>query len=411
MKIKPYYLLMSLVLMLVSACSDDKDPTPTPPEIGEERTVLVYWVGDNAKGDLSYYAMSDFNEMVEGMAGVDASKYNLLVYSELKNDVPHLIHVSKVSGKVVADTIKTYEEQNPLDKTVMSGVISKVVSEYPAKSYGLVMASHADGWMEASSSANSTRHFGDYRGTQLNITDLREVLEDAPHLEFILFDACYMQTIEVAYELRNCADYIIGSPSEIPGPGAPYQKVVPFFFHSSDPAGNIASAYYDYYGNADGTIRTDAAYTLAGVKKNWIYGVSVSVLNISKIDALAGATERILSQYVPNKTPVSTSGLYYYSYSDGNGSAWYYDMDAVINEVTGGNADYDNWRDLFDVAQPYFKTTKTNFVNRMGKEDYSMEGAHGVSMYVPTNASSNAHKFYQTLQLYTNGNVWKSSGW
>ena len=46
----------------------------------------------------------------------------------------------------------------------------------------------------------------------------------------MLFDACYMQSVEVIYQLRDRTDYFIGSPTEIPGPGAPYEAVVPALF-------------------------------------------------------------------------------------------------------------------------------------------------------------------------------------
>jgi hypothetical protein len=410
MKIKPYDVLISLALIVLGACGDD-DPIPDPPAKGDERTVLVYWVGDNGNSDLSDFAISDFNEIVEGVKNVDVTKNNVIVYSETINDVPHLIHVSKLNDKVVADTVHTYSEQNPLEKRIMSGVISTVIAEFPAKSYGLVFASHADGWLEAPKSA--TRHFGDYRGTQMNITDMRTVLEGFPRFDFILFDACYMQTVEVAYELRNCADYIIGSPTEIPGPGAPYQVVVPFMFSSSDVGVNMARGYYGYYGNADGSIRKDAKFIQDGKTEYWKYGVSVSVLKTSELDELATATAQILAKYAGNKASVSTFGLFHYGYGSGKGEGtdYYYDMEKIIARVTDKNADYDTWRVTFNKAQPYFETTVTNYANRMSPREFSMAGAEGVSMYVPKNNSSDSHKFYRTLKWYSEGNVWKSSGW
>ena len=55
----------------------------------------------------------------------------------------------------------------------------------------------------------------------MNISDLVTILsaDAVPHFDFVLFDACFMQSIEVAYALRNFTDYYIGSPTEIPGPG------------------------------------------------------------------------------------------------------------------------------------------------------------------------------------------------
>lgn len=54
-----------------------------------------------------------------------------------------------------------------------------------------------------------------------------------------------MQAVEVAYELRDYTDYCIGSPTEIPGPGASYDAVVPAMFSAENAAVNIAKAYYE----------------------------------------------------------------------------------------------------------------------------------------------------------------------
>ena len=51
----------------------------------------------------------------------------------------------------------------------------------------------------------------------MNIEDLKSVLQKAPHFDFIMFDACFMQSVEVAYELRDYCDYYIGFPAENPG--------------------------------------------------------------------------------------------------------------------------------------------------------------------------------------------------
>ena len=78
-----------------------------------------------------------------------------------------------------------------------------------------------------------TRWVGQDKGNgdnRMNISEFVEILKSAPHFDFILFDACFMQAVEVAYELRDYTDYCIGSPTEIPGPGASYDAVVPAMF-------------------------------------------------------------------------------------------------------------------------------------------------------------------------------------
>ena len=174
-KIKILSLLFS-VAMLVLACHDDEEG-PVAPQPREQvgRTVLVYIVGDNGANELSELFKTNFRDMKKGMEEVDYSKCNLVVYSEMVDDVPHLISLKKKNGKVVADTLFTYTEQNPLDKNVMSNVIYQTINYFPADSYGFVFLSHSSSWVPATKDANS-RSIGYYRRTQMNIPDFHEVL-------------------------------------------------------------------------------------------------------------------------------------------------------------------------------------------------------------------------------------------
>ena len=168
-KIKILSLLMGLAA-LFAACENNENEGPEGPEPREQvgRTVLVYIVGDNGVSELSSLFKVNFSDMKAGMEEVDYSKCNLVVYSEMVNDVPHLISLKQKNGKVVADTLFTYDEQNPLDKEVMTSVISQTVSYFPADSYGFVFLSHSSSWVPASNNANS-RSIGYYRRTVPNI--------------------------------------------------------------------------------------------------------------------------------------------------------------------------------------------------------------------------------------------------
>ena len=126
----------------------------------------------------------------------------------------------------------------------MKDVFRTAFSNYPAKSYGIVFVL-TRWWLHY----QNPQPAGGGQDTLIisNILDGNEALSVAPHFDFMLFDACYMQSVEVIYQLRDRTDYFIGSPTEIPGPGAPYEAVVPALFSQDKPEINIAESYYTAY--------------------------------------------------------------------------------------------------------------------------------------------------------------------
>lgn len=275
------FILLLFPLLLVSACSRDDNNEETA-----TRTVLVYIMGDNS---LSDFSSSDISEMEAGMSNVDATKYNLLIYVDTYGSTPKLIKLDKnSSGKVIETVVKAYDEQTSTDETVMKSVFSSVFSAYPAESYGLVLWSHGEGWIPFSNSTSkaiTSRWIGqDTNGgttdNRLNISTLASVLSTAPHFDFVLFDACFMSSAEVLYDLRSYADYFIGSATEIPGPGAYYTDAVPAMFATSNDAEKVADSYYNYYKNlyAAGDNLSD---------DNWTAGVSITLVKANELENLA----------------------------------------------------------------------------------------------------------------------------
>lgn len=385
MKLRIGFILVCL-LGVLGACQDEENVMKPAEKVS--RTVLAYMVSDDnsSAADLSSLIKGNFNDMVKGMASVDDSDCNMLVYSKLTGSNPCLIRLEKVNGKVVPDTLLTYKEENPLDKEVMIDVLSNAFTLFPADSYGFVFLSHAEGWIPATTKAS--RSIGLYRNTSMDIDEFREVLSTVgQHLDFILFDACFMQSVEVAYELRNHVDYFIGSPTEIPGPGAPYDKLTPFLFSEGDVAINIAKSYFGAYADKyTGRVPPSNA--------NWTGGVSVSVIKASALDNLAASTAQIISKYGKN---VSAFDIMCY---DRRSTKCYYDLDGLIHGLTQGNSDYVAWRENFMEARPYWETTLKNYSGSDGM--FSMDGAEGVSTYIPSGKeTSTRNTYYRTYQWST----------
>ena len=116
---------------------------------------------------------------------------------------------------------------------------------------------------------------GTYPETQIETTDLAEAMADAGfHTEYILFDACYMSSVEVAYELKDVIHYLIASPTEVISYGFPYITM-----------GKHLLGTPNYKGIADSFISFYSSYYLP-------YG-TVAVTDCTQLDALAAIAQQI----------------------------------------------------------------------------------------------------------------------
>lgn len=361
---------------------------------------MVYLAADNS---LARFALADLDEMKAGMAKVNSSGVHLLVYVDTGSS-PRLVELENRNGTVVETTIKTYEDnRNSVGLAETAEVLNDAFSNdaYKAESYGLIYWSHGDGWIP--NPLPATRWVGQDTGNgthYMNIEDLVSILSGAPHLDFLLFDACFMQSIEVAYALRPFTDYCIGSPTEIPGPGADYEALVPALFADGDIALNIAEAYYtpyaDIYDDGD-NISND----------NWTGGVSVGVLKTSELDALASVTRQVLQASAYPDDLRSEVFDYDQRSRSSSSRVGYYDMQAMMRLLTD-DAGFEEWKQAYDAAVVYWKTTPLNYSAYVGM--FSMEGAAGVSHYIPNPNKPSATSAYRSTSWYTDAGL-SQLGW
>lgn len=391
MKSKYLFFLWICCSVMLTACGKD-DPVPEPkpgPPVEGGRTVLIYLAADNS---LASFALADLEEMKTGMAKVENSGVHLLVYIDTGSE-PRLIELENKNGVTVEKTIKTYERnRNSVGEAETVEVFKDVFSNntYKAESYGLIYWSHGDGWIP--NPLPSTRWIGQdtSNGTHyMNIAELVSILSTAPHFDFVLFDACFMQSIEVAYALRKFTDYYIGSPTEIPGPGARYDVLVPALFANGEVASNVAVAYFtpyqEIYNDGKGISNT-----------NWTGGVSVCVLKSSELESLADITQQVLSENTNNENLLS--GVFDYDQrSKIKGHVGYYDFVQIMQNLAD-NAAFTAWKGVYDKTLSSWRTTPQNYSAYGGM--FSMEGTNGVSHYIPTSFQSAAMAAYRSTEWY-----------
>jgi hypothetical protein len=388
--------------MLLTACKDDKNDTPSSSVA--ERTVLVYMMGENS---LSKFIDVNINQMIKAGDSIP-SNCHLLVYVDDAdaNNFPRIYEINSDGKKL----IHQYDsEQNSASGENLSLIMKYATDNYPAKSYGLILWSHASAWCPAVSSSNKIRrktagidngnNSYSNSGSELEIADLATSLKAFPKLDFIFCDECFMQSVEVAYQLKDVTNYLVGSPAEIPGYGAPYDQIMKeLFAQPADLAGLIAR-YNGYYKSLTKT-----------------YGVLLSVIKTDELEKLATLTGRFLPSFINNKNSIATDSLQQYCIFDAV-SYWrpeYYDMKYTMHTFLS-TQDYTEWDTQFEKAVPYkiatpqwYSDFMLYFSSQLRDETYY----GGMSMFIPS-AKYNGHNLneaFQKTDWYTAAG-WSATGW
>jgi hypothetical protein len=173
-------------------------------------TIMHYGAADN---DLKPYLLGDMIEMervgstknsMEIVSLLDLGKNNCKVY-HIQQDFD--------SNKLNSPVIKDMGETNTADPKTLAEFITFSMQKFPAENYAVIIGDHGGGWKGAIIDETSK----DY----MTLPEIREAFQIAQartgeKVDVIGFDACLMATGEVAYELRNAADYLVGS-QEIEG--------------------------------------------------------------------------------------------------------------------------------------------------------------------------------------------------
>lgn len=230
------------------SCGSSKDEPKDQPS---EHTIIVYMAACNSLGS-NGWDQKDLIEMQEAVAN-NSLPGQVLVY---RGDIDGNAKLYRVS----ADGLKPLRDYasdglSSVHSERMIRVLKDARALAPAHSYGLILWSHGNGWLQTGIEDNATNEearpmaWGEDRGRVMNITTLRRVLEQSGTWAYVYFDCCFMASAEVEYELRNTTPYIIGSATELLLDGMPYEKNIPCLFEYAE-GGLVRAAtntfnYYD----------------------------------------------------------------------------------------------------------------------------------------------------------------------
>lgn len=310
--------------MVGVSCSNGDNPDgPDGPVTPVGQTVFMFFPWSNS-------LLSDFRRTVEDMQTVVAQRSmkdeRVMVFMATSEREAVLFELKKQNGRCLTDTLRRYSDRPFTSRQWLTSLFSEVMTLAPASRYGMVVGCHGLAWVPVQGQRSARKrqgsqerideednlykeeridkeglykeeridkegddlmHFevqgpvstrfigGTYPETQIETTDLAGAMADAGlHTEFILFDACYMSSVEVAYELKDVTHYLIASPTEVISYGFPYITM-----------GKHLLGTPNYKGIADSFISFYSSYYLP-------YG-TVAVTDCTQLDALAAIAQQI----------------------------------------------------------------------------------------------------------------------
>lgn len=334
-------LLALLLSALVLVACDDKNTYEEP--VAPEQTLLMYfpWSGnDSGSSGLLSHFLTNIDDMEEAIRYNAPEGCRVLVYLvERKVETGiggatntyfegSLQELKARGGKVERVPLTSYRDPDMTEAEQIARLLKDVQAYAPAPRYAMTIGCHGMGWIPATatkavSREGAEREYWEYEGVeqtrwfggmtaefQTEIPTLAEAIRRAGmKMEYILFDDCYMSSVEVAYELKDVTDYLIGSTSEIMAEGFPYTEIGALLLGEVDYEG-ICESFYQYY-----------------MERNSYPCGTVAVTVCSELEALAEVMKRINAA----SEELTASELNQVQVLDGYTPCRFYDLGDYVN--------------------------------------------------------------------------------
>ncbi|MDD2773657.1 MAG: clostripain-related cysteine peptidase [Elusimicrobiales bacterium] len=124
------------------------------------------------------------------------------------------------------------------------------MSKFPAKHYMYVVWNHGAGWVKSRDGDGIFKgiSYDDETNHHINTPQLGQLMGALGHVDVYGSDACLMQMAEVVWQIKDRADYIVGSEETEGGDGWTYDAWLNKFLKSGDlSAASLATTLVDTY--------------------------------------------------------------------------------------------------------------------------------------------------------------------
>lgn len=384
--------MLACVSALFSCSPADRDIVP------HRRVVLLYGA---AFSNLSSDINKNFIDFCNGDLPYVGSEDVVLVYNHIPASYgvytpsePVLYRAYKDrNNSVRKDTLVSYPSSDVSSSPeVLNKVLSDVKEMFPARSYGLLLSSHAKGWLpKGYKEDNGISLFSvsdplpwhpptkeicieNVTGSGIDIDDLPGAIP--MHLDFIIMDACLMGCVEVAYELRDKCDMLIFSPTEILSTGLNYLSMPRQLLNISTPdLVGLSRDYYEMYQKQSGVYQS-ATITLVDCPKTAALAEVVGDIVNAHREGIAGADRYEVQAY-------------FYS-SSSKELHKFFDLRDILVKAGATDAELSRLDKALADCIIYKAATEKFF-------ELVLESVCGLSMYLPDEDDIELNNFYKTL--------------
>ena len=372
------FTIMSTLLAVWTFIGCEEEKEDLPQEIVYDHTLLIYIAGDN---NLSSIAEGNLNDIGVGLLSYNEG-LNLVVYKDNYNGLPALYRLKPSTSKIDTLYLARYVEQNSVDSEVMKEVITRTFSTYDTPVKGLLIWGHNSSWMPSPQysvpiSENGKQaapaNYGPDTNDYMELWEMRKTLEQVPyHLNYMIFDACYSSSAELAYCLRQETDYLLAAPTEVPGNGFPYSAMIPHLSRLQSPDETsiettlslVADEYVDLYPTM-GAIALLRSSGMEGLLQAYLKLLAEHPDKLTAINRNPGGVAMQLQQY--GRDAKGTRHIFF-------------DIRSVASYLCDGeeNNDYWTFRQSLDEAIAYYRYERYSLTN------IDLSQCAGLSVSIPT---------------------------
>ncbi len=257
-------------------------------------TVLVYI---NAANDLAPFSTLNVNQM-EKVAGNPQVRFVLQWKqataawpSSTFNGTRRYLVKPDTSSQIASELVQDMGTEVDMGQAqTLQDFVNWGKTFYPADRYCLIIWNHGSGWKRSPALSRAVS-FDDETGNAIMTWELASAI-GSNHPDIVAWDASLMQMMEVAYEIKDHTDFVVGSEESPPGEGYPYDLV-----------------FSQFRDNPDASTKQLTKAFVDGMLNNPNYvnrKITQSSIETAKLDDLAGSLSALATQLIANKDTIGS---------------------------------------------------------------------------------------------------------